>query len=288
MRARGASAYDIARSRFNDYGSLLRLGRLDDADALLADCQRVFTDTGDLDMVGKTFSARAALANSYGRPDEATRLEYTALRLSYIRPDPNAIAISHHNLANYLDPTTTGLVLAHRIAATLLYHLTGITSTWQANTAQALSHHLTGGPDLDIPDTVAAVDTLVSQVDGVRWAGLVDSLAGNRATADQALHDLINAARALPPEPVSGPDPDRRLAAWEPIISAVATAANARQPLPTEVDQVLDELAKANDWANLVAALRRVLAGDRDRDTLAAHLDDVDTAILAAVLDRLS
>lgn len=32
--------------------------------------------------------------------------------------------------------------------------------------------------------------------------------------------------------------------------------------------------------------LRRVLAGDRDREQLLAGLDDVDTAILTAVLER--
>jgi len=34
--------------------------------------------------------------------------------------------------------------------------------------------------------------------------------------------------------------------------------------------------------------LRRVLVGDRDREQLIDGLDDVDTAILTATLDRLS
>lgn len=55
----------------------------------------------------------------------------------------------------------------------------------------------------------------------------------------------------------------------------------------TELADALDEFGVTTDWAALVAALRRVLAGDRDREQLLVGLDDIHTAILTAVLDRL-
>ncbi len=46
-RERGAPATDIARARFNDYGPLLRLGRTEEALALLLECRQVFQDAHD-------------------------------------------------------------------------------------------------------------------------------------------------------------------------------------------------------------------------------------------------
>lgn len=57
----------------------------------------------------------------------------------------------------------------------------------------------------------------------------------------------------------------------------------------TDRDSVILDLLDGapSEGVVLVAALRRVLAGDRDREQLLAGLDDIDTAILTAVLDRL-
>ncbi|WP_232794374.1 CHAT domain-containing protein [Pseudofrankia saprophytica] len=291
MRARGASEYEIAATcRFADYSPLLRLGRYDEADVLLADCQRIFTDAGDLAILGQTFGARADLAAARGRPDEAVRLEHTALRLKYSRPDPDVVAASHHNLANYLTRTagSGSEVVAHRLAAALLYHLTGITSTSQTNTMRTLGAALARYPDMTPPDTVAAVAAVVEQVDGVHWADLVDTLTTDRPTADQALHNLITTARALATEPEPGPDLHRYLVEWEPVIAAVATAVTTDRPIPAELDEHLDQLAQTDDWAHLAAALRRVLAGDRVREALAAALDQIDTAILTEILARIA
>ncbi len=66
-----------------------------------------------------------------------------------------------------------------------------------------------------------------------------------------------------------------------PLIVAVATAALSGQR-PPELEQALDQSA-ANGWTDLVAALRRVLAGERDEAVLAG-LDEEDMAIVRAVL----
>ncbi len=66
-----------------------------------------------------------------------------------------------------------------------------------------------------------------------------------------------------------------------PLIVAVATAALSGQR-PPELEQALQQSA-ANGWTELVAALRRVLAGERGAGVLAG-LDEEDSAIVRAVL----
>ena len=53
------SETEIARTRFNDYGPLLRLGRIDQARALLLDCRDVFEDAHDTAELGKVLTALA-------------------------------------------------------------------------------------------------------------------------------------------------------------------------------------------------------------------------------------
>ena len=117
--ARGADALEVARTRFNDYGPLLRLHRYDDARALLLSCRAVFEDERDIEMLGKVYGALADLEDKTGGRAAAVRFEEVALGYSYQAGEPENCAISHNNLANYLerqgaDPAT---VLAHRLAA---------------------------------------------------------------------------------------------------------------------------------------------------------------------------
>src|SRR5690242_3362795 len=60
---RGAGAHAIARTRFVAHGPLLRLGRLDEAEQLLLDCQQAFEDANDVEWLAKVLSARADLAD---------------------------------------------------------------------------------------------------------------------------------------------------------------------------------------------------------------------------------
>jgi len=55
-----------------------------------------------------------------------------------------------------------------------------------------------------------------------------------------------------------------------------------------QVSTLLDRLADTKDWAALAGVLRRVIAGDRDPETLLADLDPVDTAIVTRLLDALA
>lgn len=280
---RGASPHATARTRFGNCGPLVRLGRLTEADQLLHDCRDVFDAAGDITMLGMVYSARAGLEDERGHLQDAVELERTALRLLYVHPDPRHISGSHHNLANYLSRTRVdpGEQRAHRLAAALLSHLTGNLHE-RAQTLRALTVELRGDADRPdaptLPTALSDVIRLVDAGDGVHFGDLVAALCPDPDAADQALADLLATAATLPDRT------DRYLSEWEPVVTAVVDAAISGHT-PTELADHLDELGATTDWAAVVAALRRVLAGDRDQ--LLAGLDDIDTAILAAVLDRV-
>jgi hypothetical protein len=285
-RRRGASAHDTACTRFNNYGPLLSLGWLSEADQLLRECQEVFDTAGDITRLGTVHGARAALENDRGRLLDAVELQRTALRLHYTRPEPGTISVSHHNLAHYLsriraDP---GEHRAHRLAATLLNHFTGNRHEL-TRALGVLGDELRGDTGrLDAPALPSALSDVIRQVDageGVHFGGLVAALCPDADAAAQALAELLATAAATHPDRI-----DQHLTRWEPVITAVAAAAAAGHT-PTELADFLNQ-GDSTDRAALAAALRGVLAGDRDREQLLVGLDDVDTAILTATLDRLS
>jgi hypothetical protein len=102
-RGRIAPDTDLAGSAFNDYGPLLILGRANQARELPRRCQTVFETDHDIGILGKILSAQAHVEDTLGHGDQAIALEQDGLRYTYLAGDPGAIAVSHHNLANYLD-----------------------------------------------------------------------------------------------------------------------------------------------------------------------------------------
>ena len=67
QKARHASDLELAATRFNDYGPLLRLDRIADARRLLLDCRRVFDEHNQYEYLGRVLSALADL-ESRSRP----------------------------------------------------------------------------------------------------------------------------------------------------------------------------------------------------------------------------
>ncbi len=195
QRRRGASSQESARTRFNDYLPLLRLGRLADANQLLRDCQEAFDAAGDTTQLAVVYGARADVEDKRDRPAEAVDLQRTSLSLCYVRPDPREIATAHHNLANYLSRTTGNRAEqhAHLLTASLLNHLTGNTNEL-TRTLGALSSELrsnTSGPDTSaLPTTVPEITRLVDADDGIRLANLVSTLCPP-TTAERALANLL-------------------------------------------------------------------------------------------------
>jgi hypothetical protein len=136
----------------------------------------------------------------------------------------------------------------------------------------------------DWTDLVAAIRRLLGGERGERslGAGLDDI---DTAILRRIL-DVIEGRAVLEPF-----DADHLIAPVpQPLLSLgaeLAAVIQAGERPPEEVERVLDDLAGTRDWADLAAALRRVLAGERDEQRLLDGLDDVDTAVVIAVLRRL-
>jgi hypothetical protein len=284
-RSRGAGEHIIAKAQFMDYGPLLRLGHLDQCEELLLHCQQVLENHGDIPNLGKCLSARADVAQRRGHLRDAIRLEHAALRLEYTGLDPVAIATSHNNLAIYLKLIGADSAdrLAHRLAATTIAQLIG-----RAHSLTVWLRDLAGDlrdlREVVTPTTIAEVVNRVEQVEGVRFADLIAALADSDLS-EQALTTVIRAARDLP----ENVDVLRRnLDRWEPRLVTLVAAVNGDSSSAAAIDETLTRFAGTSDWANLAAALRRVLAGERDLDQLATGLDPIDTAILTRALDALA
>ena len=80
---------------------------------------------------------------------------------------------------------------------------------------------------------------------------------------------------------------------WDPVLAALYATindpdANTRQVAGVALAEVLDRRGQQQDWTALVAVLRRIQTGERDRDLLITGLDRIDTAITGRALDGLT
>jgi tetratricopeptide (TPR) repeat protein len=198
VRQRGAGVHEVTRTRFNDAGPLTRLGRVEEAGRLLAECQRVFEDHADTPMLARVLTARASLEAALGRWPAAADLARAALRLAYARPEPRDIAIGHHNLSNHLGHLGGDRAgqRAHRLAAALIFRLSGMAHDL-ADTVRDLAAELRGGdPAAQLPATVAQVVATAELTEGVRLGALLAALQPDPRTVEDALAENLRAAAA--------------------------------------------------------------------------------------------
>lgn len=180
---RGASALDMARTRFNDYSPLLRLGRIDEARELLKGYRSVLEEKGAHDQLGKVYTALADVEDKDGNASRAVDFEKTALAYKYRSASPRDCAISHHNLANYLSRSghSVDVIRAHRLAAALFR--SEMRSGGLGTTLRALAA-------MDAPDahpSFDAVADIVEQIEGVRFRELYARLCNGQPDGDAAL-----------------------------------------------------------------------------------------------------
>src|SRR5262249_670379 len=151
---------NIARTRLNDYGPLLGLGRTEEALALLLDCRQAFQDARDVQALGAVFSALAEVEDTRGHGTVASHLERDALRYKYLAGDATGIAMSYHNLggslhSRALDPAA---VLGSYLAAALIRGLAGIGgvgSNTPASSIRVAASLRALGADATLPTDVA-------------------------------------------------------------------------------------------------------------------------------------
>jgi hypothetical protein len=198
--SRGATALEVARTRFNDYGPLLELQRYDDARELLLSCRDVFEQENATPEIGGVFSALASLENRSSHQEAALRFARAALRYNYAAGTPSSINIDHFNLANYLTRADADWadVFAHRLAATMISSTTGSGGP-EADIA-ALARDLRRAGDRSsaaMPSDLRALCTTVEHVEGIRFRELMLRLQPDEAELNQLLQEIIVVAQQL-------------------------------------------------------------------------------------------
>ncbi len=229
-RQRSATPLELATLRFRDYIPLLRLGRINDAKKLLLACRAVFEQEQDVAFLGAVVGALADMEENLGHRDAAIRLSQDALRYTYAAADPESIAVSHQNLAIYLRRADADSVeLAHRLAASVIRYQTGGGGLALTLNQLALAFaSFDSAPPL--PASFAELCDLVSQVEGVQLAQLVERLPRRAADGDAAMAEVLRLARY-------GADIRRHLDGWAPTIARIA-----------ELDRALAAQAQHDDW----------------------------------------
>ena len=196
MRDRGAPAAVIARATFNDYGPLLRLGRTDQALALLLECRQAFQDARDIEMLGKTFSALADIEDLRGHGDASILIQRDALRYTYLGGDVIAVAVGYHNLGNYLrrharQPTPA---LACHLAAALIYALSGAKGI-ERSVGAAATDLREFGADATAPSDVSGLCRQLGEIPGADLDRLLAALAPAQDTLERRFQELVAAVR---------------------------------------------------------------------------------------------
>jgi tetratricopeptide (TPR) repeat protein len=283
MSRRGATDAEQANAAFNDYWSLLRLGRLEEARDLLSRCRAVFETTNNIPMLGRTISALADVEETFGNLDQAIALETDALRLTYLAADPYIIGSSHHHLADCLDRCgEPQQALAHQLAAAIIAFQIG--SGQLSSSLQALARLLTTRA-VTAPKTFSEVCQFVDRIEGVRLADIITRLPQRARDGQAAMTEVLDLATQ------AGADRAEQLAAaWEPVLSALHASLhhpdpNTRVTAASALNQALVNWARHQYWRDLVSVLRRMYSGDYHINT--DGLDPIDTAITQRAIDIL-
>ncbi len=127
-RALERPAEDIGVTRMNRANVLVRLGRFGEARAELEDCLQLFQNNPAVR--ARVLGSLADLFDEQGDVAQAITQERRALTLCEQLPDPEDRAISHNNLANYLERRGTPSALAesprHQLAAFIYFLAAGM------------------------------------------------------------------------------------------------------------------------------------------------------------------
>lgn len=284
---RGAGALERARTRFNDYSPLLRLGRFEEARALLLACRAVYEAERAIPQLGKVYSALADLEDKVGDRAAAVRFEQTALGYKYQAGAPEGCAISHHNLANYLERqgADPALVLAHRLATALIFLQTQ--SGQLPTTLRALANSALPPAPPSFEEVVARVE----EVEGVRFRALFARLPRRVPDGDAAIAavwKLANTEAQRRREALDGLPPAIVAAIEQGDVEAFA-AALQQLPQP-EAERIVQQLQAAGiigvrsgpDMAEVLRKFEPLLQG-----IVAAVADASLRAQIEPVLARL-
>jgi tetratricopeptide (TPR) repeat protein len=121
QRTMGRGEQELARTRFNRYGSLLQLERLDEAQRTLEGCLAVYRKFDDTTGETNTLSALADLWIRRGDLVQALGLERQALAGRNRLPDLAGRSMSHANLSSFLRESGEPEESANHLLAAIVY-----------------------------------------------------------------------------------------------------------------------------------------------------------------------
>jgi len=231
----GQSELEVARTRFNQYGPLIRLGRLDEAQQVVESCLAVFRAEGQVTYQSKALSALAIVWDKRGETGQAAALERQSLALCNQLPDPADRAISHGNLANYLEKAGQQAQAArHILAAGIYYVVSGYgqhLSTWRSNLAVRVRRAARDGRRYELP----RLSALLADPEFDALSRFLTSHGVDLAQLQSALDQLVEQVRQ---QVASDADAPKMPPEMQAILQRLHEAAAAHQP----VEPILAEL----------------------------------------------
>jgi hypothetical protein len=286
-RQRGADEAELARTAFNDYFPLLRLERYRECRALLEGCRAVYERVGYLAELGRVYTALADLEDEEGNNPAAVRFEQLALRYKYQSGQPEGCAISHNNLANYLERSAAApeTVLAHRLAACVIRVQTG-SAAMLAQTINSIAN----SPLPPAPPPFEQVCIIVEKIAGVRFRESFARLPQRAPSGDAAIAAVWEMTLKEKDEGGRIASQDEKLQAilakFEPLLQDIAAVARGDQGKREEIEARLPKLEERG-W-RIAGAARRIWAGERDPEALTAGIDPNSAALVRRALELLS
>ena len=267
-------------STLNNLAALyLSLGRLDEANRY-AHRAREIKETLDLSAEPwTTYAILAQIAEARGRADEAAQWRRKA------NESRDAFAGTRYHLAPILErfqPVIAAVVASCEGDEQAKAQVEGLFDTFRQGNWQ-------------IVDAIQRI-----------WAGERDEEAltadidyNSRAIVHAILSQLSREQAPTPPAAQAAPPPRagegseegepiaRIHQQWAPVIQAVVAACGGNTQAAAQLEPLLAQLSTQDDWRRLVAALRRILAGERDPAALLPGLDPTDLLIASDVLHGL-
>ncbi|MBT2212500.1 CHAT domain-containing protein [Actinomadura sp. NEAU-AAG7] len=193
-----ALPYELTDHRTDRYFPLMRLGRTDEALALLRDGREFYENHGDLRKLGAVLASLAAVEKARGHIDTALLLCGDALRTQYPYNDAPAIAVTHHNYGLILTQARDlPAAAAHHLAATILHDLMG--SGFLDASIRGMAGNLVSGLAA-LPATPADLVEATGRTEGVHLDRIVATLTSNPAAFEAAFRRAVKAARDLAAE----------------------------------------------------------------------------------------
>ncbi|MFD8806420.1 CHAT domain-containing protein [Streptomyces sp. NPDC059597] len=261
MRQRMAVRAESVRVEFHNHAPLMALGRFDDARELLLRVRRTAEQGDDSKLLGMVMGSQAGLEYLQGHVEVAVRLQREALRHSTEAGDLHDLSIGHLNLGNMHVAADEPLqaLCNHLIGAVIECVRGGVTTS--DSVADQLAENLDKGRVMACPLDWPDVHRVAYEYIGIP---LERSLPGLFTTEDpllpqRTLDDLLRRAwrrlnlRFAP-----------HLAAWDPVLSAIAAAVAGDDTARRQAHLALDDLREFPEWSPLVRILRGVLENRAD------------------------